>query len=127
MAKSSINIRFPFQDSPKGYYLDLTTNTADAIKSDLMHLILTKKGSRYYKPDFGTNLLRFIFEPNDGLTHSMVTQDITDTVKKYLPNLSITNIGIVQSENNEHVATVTINYTITEGVFEESDSIIINI
>ena len=127
MAKSSINIRFPFQDSPKGYYLDLTTNTVDAIKSDLMHLILTKKGSRYYKPDFGTNLLRFIFEPNDGLTHSMVTQDITDTVKKYLPNLSITNIGIVQSENNEHVATVTINYTITEGVFEESDSIIINI
>lgn len=127
MVDKAINIRFPFQDSPKGYYLDLTTNTADAIKSDLMHLILTKKGSRYYKPDFGTNLLRFIFEPNDGLTHSMVTQDITDTVKKYIPNLSITNVSIVQNDNNEHVATVTINYTITEDVFEESDTLIINI
>jgi phage baseplate assembly protein W len=33
-----------------------------------MHLILTRKGQRLYSPDFGTDLLKFIFEPEDGLT-----------------------------------------------------------
>ena len=36
------------------------------IRADLLHLILTRKGSRYYLPDFGTRIYEFIFEPMDG-------------------------------------------------------------
>lgn len=126
MAKS-INIRFPFQDSPKGYYVDLTVDTTSAIKSDLMFLILTNKGERYYKPDFGTNLLKFIFEPNDTLSHSSITQDIKDIVKKYLPNLQINSVDIKESPESEFTATVEIKYTISEGVLSQEDLIIINL
>jgi len=41
-----INIAYPFMDSPKGFFLDLTSTDSKAIKSDLMHLILTRKGER---------------------------------------------------------------------------------
>lgn len=122
-----ININYPFKDSNKGFFLDLTTTDNAAIKADLMHLILTRKGERFYLPDFGTNLLRYIFEPNDGFTLSEIKGEITDVVKKYLPNLIINDITVEHHENNEYVATVRIDYTVTDDVFESSDFVIINI
>ena len=65
-----ININYPFKNSSKGFFLDLTSDENAAIKADLLHLILTRKGQRLYNPEFGTDLLRYIFEPEDGLTLS---------------------------------------------------------
>ena len=50
-------------------------NTIKAIKADLMHLLLTRKGQRLYNPDFGTDLLKFIFEPEDGMTLDGIKQE----------------------------------------------------
>jgi phage baseplate assembly protein W len=54
---------FPFQDSRKGDYLGLTEFQQDEIRSDLIHLLLTRKGTRYFLPDFGTRLYEYVFEP----------------------------------------------------------------
>ncbi len=69
-----INIQYPFKDSKKGFLLELTETDQTAVKSDLMHLLLTNKGERFYLPNFGTNLLKFIFEPNDSLTLASIKQ-----------------------------------------------------
>ena len=122
-----ININYPFKDSNKGFFLDLTSDDNSAIKADLMHLILTRRGQRLYNPDFGTDLLRFIFEPNDGLTLSGIKEEITSVVKKYLPNLQINEISVTESETSEYAAVVRLDYTITDTVFETTDFVIINI
>jgi len=122
-----ININFPFRDSNKGFFLDLTSDDASAIKADLMHLILTKKGERFYLPEFGTNLLRYIFEPEDGLTLGMIEDEIKTSVSKYLPKLQITNIAVTQSTDNNHAADVRIDYNVTDDVFTSSDFVIISI
>jgi hypothetical protein len=122
-----ININFPFQDSSKGFFLDLNNSDSAAIKADLMHLILTRKGERLYLPDFGTNLLKYIFQPNDSTTQSEIKEEISQTVKKYLPNLQVDKVNVEESENSEYAATVRIDYTVTDDVFETADFIIINI
>ena len=122
-----ININYPFKNSNKGFFLDLTSDDNSAIKADLMHLILTRRGQRLYNPDFGTDLLRFIFEPNDGLTLSGIKEEITSVVKKYLPNLQINEISVTESETSEYAAVVRLDYTITDNVFETTDFVIINI
>ena len=122
-----ININFPFKDSVDGFFLDINSDENAAIKADLMHLILTRKGQRLYLPDFGTELLRFIFEPNDDLTLSMIKDEIKTVVKKYLPNLSITDIKVSESEFSEFAVVVNINYTIIDGVFQTEDFVTINI
>lgn len=121
MARRSINIGYPFKDSPKGDFLYMTTEDSEAIKSDLMHLILTQKGKRLYNPDFGTNLIRFIFEPNDTLTHTDLKNEIINVTKKYLPKLQIDEVVVEQSAQSEYAATVTIKYSITNDVFTETD------
>lgn len=122
-----INIRYPFTDSVKGFYLELNETDSAAIRSDLLHLILTTKGQRYYLPDFGTDLLKYIFEPNDSKTLSDIKVDINETVKKYIPNLIVNDVIVERDEEFEHKATIKIDYTVTEDVFEERDIIVINI
>jgi phage baseplate assembly protein W len=127
MAKRFINIEFPFQDSNDGFFLNMNSIDSKAIRSDLMHLILTRKGERLYNPEFGTDLLRFIFEPNDAATYSDIKLDIQTTVKRFIPNLSVDDITVEASEEFEYKATVRIDYTITDEVFSESDFIIITL
>jgi phage baseplate assembly protein W len=127
MSKRFINIEFPFQDSKDGFFLNMNAVDSKAIRSDLMHLILTRKGERFYNPDFGTDLLRFIFEPNDSITYSDIKLDIQTTVKRFIPNLNIDDVIIEPNEEFEYKANVRIDYTITDDVFSESDFIIINL
>jgi len=127
MAEKFININFPFKDSPKGFFLDLTKTDDRAIKSDLMHLIMTNKGERFYNPEFGTNLRRYIFEPNDNFTYSQIRDEITETVKKYIPNLKIDEVKIDQSPSSEYAAIIRIEYTISQDVYETKDFVEIQI
>ena len=122
-----ININYPFQNSNKGFFLDLNSDLNAAIKADLMHLIITRKGQRLYNPDFGTDLLKYIFEPEDGLTLNLVKDEVNTSVKKYLPNLKINNLTVEQSTESDYAAVVRIDYTITNDVFNATDFIIINI
>ena len=120
-----INIDFPFKNSPKGFFLNLNSTDQNAIKADLMHLLLTRKGQRLYNPDFGTDLLRYIFEPNDERTLAEVKEEVATSVKKYLPKLLVTSLTVTKSDENEHVATIRLDYRITDNVFDIVDFVII--
>ena len=148
-------IFFPFQDSLRGDYLALTEFQQDEIRSDLIHLLLTRKGTRYFLPDFGTRLYEYVFEPFDGLTFSAIESDIRDSVGKYMPNLILNQISVepitqedevdgsysagessarafdiyrVPGKNTyEYTAKVRIDYSINSLTFSQSDFVIINI
>lgn len=87
-------VNFPFKNSKKGFYFDLTTDTDDEIRANLLHLIFTRKGSRYYLPDFGTRIYDFIFEPMDNVTFESIKSEIRESIDKYIPNLELNNITI---------------------------------
>lgn len=122
-----INIDYPFKNSPKGFFLNLNSDDQRAIKADLMHLLLTRKGQRLYNPNFGTDLMRFIFEPQDNLTLESVKEEVTNSVKKYLPKLVINNISVTPSEENDYAAVIRVDYKITDDVFDIVDFVIINV
>ena len=143
-------ISFPFVDSFTGRYLDVTETTEGETRTNLVHLLLTRKGSRYFLPDFGTRLYEYIFEPLDGPTFSEIESEIRDSVDEYLPNLKITNISVKAASDGEedkgtyvdgdervfrvpgisekeHTAKVRIDYVVTNDAFNPSDFVIINI
>ena len=75
-------INFPFRQSINGKYLSLSESTDEEIRSNLIHLLLTRKGYRYYLPDFGTRLYEYIFEPLDGETFDVLKTEIEETVNE---------------------------------------------
>jgi phage baseplate assembly protein W len=123
MAKNRyINIDFPFKDSPKGFYFDLNQTNKDAIRADLLHLLLTNKGERLYMPDFGSDLKKYIFEPNDSITHEQIRENLNDTIKIYIPNLTVNDISF-RNDDVEELIIVELTYTVTEGNFQSSDTV----
>lgn len=123
----SVNIKFPIVDDPtKNTYFKMNQISKDAFSSDLLLLLLTEKGERYYMPDYGTNLLKYIFDPNDNLTSQDVEAEIKNTVSKYIPSLTIDRITFNKSENNESQLNVHIEFTYTEDSFSENGELDLN-
>jgi phage baseplate assembly protein W len=146
-------ISFPFRQSEKGNYLNLTDDSDEEIRTSLLHLILTKRGSRYYLPDFGTNIYSFIFDPLDGQTFDAIKDDIKTQVEKYIPNLTINSITVTPyleteegigeldyellgktsihripgANTQEYTAKLKINYTNENSTFGTREFVIINI
>ena len=96
-------INFPFLQSPKGNYLRLTETTDEEIRTDLVHLLLTRRGSRYFLPDFGTRLYEYIFEPLDGATFEDIRSEIEEQIRTYIPNLTIKSITIEPYTDTDEV------------------------
>ena len=123
---NTIGINFPFKDSEKGYYLDMTTTDAEEIRASLMFLLLTNKGERFMMPEFGSDLLKYVFEPNDSRTISDLKESINITVGKFIPNIEINDILIENSTLSDQLVTIRIEYTVTDGTYSQSDTLIIN-
>ena len=51
--------------------------------------------------DYGTNLLKYIFEPNDQLTATDVEEEIRNTVALYIPEVKITSVNFNWNETKE--------------------------
>jgi phage baseplate assembly protein W len=123
MAKTRyINIDFPFKDSNKGFYLNLNQTDRDAIRADLLHLLLTNKGERLYLPDFGSDLKKYIFEPNDAITHEEIRDNLNETIKTYIPNVIINSIEFKNNEIEESTV-VELTFTVTEDSFSSTDTL----
>jgi phage baseplate assembly protein W len=124
-------IIFPFKDSTQGRYLELSNYTTDEIRSNLTHLLLTKRGSRYYLPDFGTRLYEYIFNPFDGPTFGNIESEIRDSVEKFIPQLQIKNIEVTPAsddeKDSEYRVKVRVDYVDSSSSFGTSDFVIINI
>jgi phage baseplate assembly protein W len=148
-------INFPFRDSVKGNYLQLTELQSEEIKADLIHLLLTRKGSRYFLPEFGTRLYEFLFEPFDNLTFNALESDIRDAIENFMPNLIVNNLSITPADpqeeidiatgqnivgssessiyrfpgkgTSEYTAKIRIDYSTNGSTFGQSDFVIINI
>jgi phage baseplate assembly protein W len=124
-----INIKFPLEDDPiNNFFLGRNRTTKEALVSNLNLLLLTNKWERYFNPLYGSDLLRFIFEPNDSNVRDQLDREIKDMVKRFIPQLSIENIDFRVPETEvEHKLEIIINFTFTDDVFVERDTIQINL
>ena len=152
MAKAlTYGINFPFRDSYDGKFLDLSDTKREEIRSNLIHLLLTRKGTRYFLPNFGTRLYEYLFEPLDGPTFSQLDSEIRDSVGEFIPGITITKLiispaseddedkGTYVNDNDErvfrvpgigtkeHTAKIKIDYSLNDDAFSSSDFVIINL
>lgn len=127
------NITFPIVDNIEtNSFFKLSSTSKSAYSSDLLLLLLTEKGQRYYEPDYGTNLIKYLFEPNDNITFGDIEQEIKRSVSLYIPSLNIDNIEIENKnseddEISESQLNIKVNFTYSEDSFSESSTLIISI
>lgn len=61
----------------------------DLIQDSILTILLTKKGQRYFVPDFGSDLTSLLFDPNDEITSRLVTESIRVAIKEWEPRVDL--------------------------------------
>ena len=106
-------IKYPFtSNNNDGIYLDLNDTYADGVKSQVLHVIFTPKGQKLRDPEFGTDLIKYIFNPSD-LTFNEIKGEITRQITKYVPSVEFRDIVIY--ENDENGIIVMVEYGVKKG------------
>jgi phage baseplate assembly protein W len=124
----TISINFPFKDDTvDGKLFKMNTTTVDDIRSSLYFFISTKKGERWYDPDFGTRLYEFLFEKNDAIVASDIKLSLKTDIEKYFNNVKIQDINIDQSEQtNKLQINISFLYSNLFNTLEDNISFIFN-
>jgi len=86
----SLGLTLPFINS-NGRLFDTNYLSIDQAVSNVKNLILTVKGERVMHPNFGTNIRRFMFEPNYPNLREAVLSEIKDAIAFWLPYIVISD------------------------------------
>ena len=70
-------IKYPFtSNNEDNIFLDVNDTETDSVKSKVLHVIFTPKGQKIRDPEFGTDLIKYIFSPNDDYSISEIKTEI---------------------------------------------------
>jgi phage baseplate assembly protein W len=84
------SISNPYYDKNSGFQL---------IRDQVKQLVLTTKGERVMLPNFGTNLMNFLFEPFTSDLVALLATDLQEGISRYIPNINVNYIRFFQSDN----------------------------
>jgi phage baseplate assembly protein W len=119
----TISVNFPFKDDEiNGKFLKMNTTTVDDVRSSLYFFISTRKGERWYDPNFGTRLYEFLFEKNDNIVASEIKESLKSDIQEYFNNVTIQDIEIDQSESTNNI-TINISFIYTNLYSSTEDTI----
>ena len=91
-------------------------STIQQAKSNLINLIMTRKGERVHQPDFGCDVWKLLFEPIiEGELDVKVEQVIADAVNNWLPYLTISQIYLdyTNEDIDNHIFGVSLVFYLT--------------
>ena len=128
MKRQYFGIKYPFRrDDFQHFYVDVNNNTAEKVRSQLMHIVFTPKGQRLRNPEFGTDLIKYIFDQSDGTTWEAVKTEVTESVNRWATNIKLNNIQVVKNEEDEHEIYVRLDYSVVEGNRVTNDSVVVQL
>jgi len=67
-----------------------TESIREQLKTNLLNLLLTERGERINRPDYGIGLKKLLFEPR--INKEYLTELIANKVRTYIPDLLVSNI-----------------------------------
>lgn len=77
------------------------------IKNDLLQLLLTAPGERVMRPNFGTNIPRLPFEPNDRRTISDIQISVRRAIDRFEKRIKVSDVIVKPSlDGTQYTITV---------------------
>jgi len=109
-----IGVVFPFDVS--GVFRSSNT-TREQVKSNIIHVLLTDPGEKYYNSSFGVGLKQLLFEQN--IDTGEIEGRITSQLGLYVPEIEVKNV-MVKDPPNDHKIYVTLSYNLVLNGDEDS-------
>lgn len=126
--KQLYGITYPFTtQSAENYLFDMNMSLEEKIRSILLHVLFTPKGQRIRNPNFGTNLIKYIFDNNNEENWTYILQELNESISLYISGITINDISILKDEENYSNIYIKIIYSVKKGNSEIKDNIIVKL
>ena len=91
--KNILGLAFPMRLEGVGGYASQNENIG-ALRDGVLQLILTTRGARVMRPDYGTDLRKSVFDPLDATILQSLRNQITSTISKYEPRVIVKKLTL---------------------------------
>lgn len=90
--------------------MDLVLNE-DAINKSIVTILNTRKRTRVFNRDFGSNVMAYLFDPVDAATANLLGSEMMQAISQWEPRITISNIVVIPDYVNQAYY-VSIEYSI---------------
>ena len=98
--------------------------TRDQIKANMINYLLTNKGERVFRPDFGADLRALLFEQILDITSDELKANIQSDISQFFPNVEVVEIEF-NNQPDENTVNFTLKYRIVNFGIEDSVNILL--
>lgn len=84
---------FPFKKHPVTGDIPIKRDV-EAVKQSVRNILLTRRGEKFFDPDFGGSLTEFLFENFDPIVKAEMEMRIINTLKNHEPRVRVLNVEI---------------------------------
>jgi phage baseplate assembly protein W len=111
---NSISVKFPFQRTEEGGVFEVNKTTNEAIRTNLISLLTTKRGHRVMRPNLYSPLFDYIMEPWDDISDSELREALLAKISEFMANqVEVAKINLdIQDDGN--TLRVEIIYTVIQ-------------
>lgn len=93
--------------------------TRDQIKANMINYLLTNKGERVFRPNFGADLRALLFENILDVTTEDLKSNIQSDIARFFPNVEIVEIEF-NNQPDDNTINFTLKYRIVNFGIEDS-------
>jgi hypothetical protein len=99
-------IAFPFHKGNISF--PDTVQDEELIRQSIIRIILSPRGERVMRPQFGSGALDMVFDNNDDVFSLSMQRAVRSAIGQYEPRVIVTNVQVDRNEEgNESVVTIT--------------------
>ena len=113
--ETKIGLAFPLQlgaPDKHGRRPLMACTYEEHIKQSLRTLLLTARGERVMRPDFGSGLGVYIFESIDATTASLIKSEVESAVARFEPRVDLLDVQVAHSPRDPGVIRIELSYRI---------------
>jgi len=82
---------------------------AASVRQALFMLLATRPGERVMRPNYGCNLHRLVFSPNDDTTAGLIIHYVRQAIERWEPRIEIIHLDATQSQDAASPGTLEIS------------------
>jgi uncharacterized protein len=82
------------------------------VEEAIKMIVMTRKGERPMRPEFGCEIHGLMFAPNDAATGGLARRYVTEALMRWEPRIKVVNVDAEPDPENEGRLVVSIQYRI---------------
>ena len=100
-----------------------TSTTIEAVKNNIRNLLNTEKGERFFQPNLGIGLRKFLFQNITDESTLTIQNEILDVLEFWLPFVEVRDIIINSTLNDNSINANTINIDILFNIKQDPNTL----